>query len=120
MATSMGLIPNPFEFETLQEMYGLSPTDGVEFSGSGVMIASPPSGKICIYLNKIDVATNIHSPLAMEVTTLILTARLRRISCGGGYGLNRSYSVRSTTDAIIFSDIISQNCFPTIKTMPTS
>ncbi|CAI9277823.1 unnamed protein product [Lactuca saligna] len=55
MATSMGLVPNPSEFEALQETYDLSTVDGVDFPASGVVITSPPFGKIVVYLKTLDV-----------------------------------------------------------------
>lgn len=44
----MGLVLNPSGFETLQETYDLSTVDGVDFPASGVVITSPPSGKIIV------------------------------------------------------------------------
>ncbi|CAI9272169.1 unnamed protein product [Lactuca saligna] len=49
MASSMSLIPSSSEFTTLQEAYGLTPADGVEFPVAGVVITSPPSGKIVAF-----------------------------------------------------------------------
>ncbi|CAI9271171.1 unnamed protein product [Lactuca saligna] len=54
MASSQGLIPSSAEFVTLQEAYGLTLVDGVEFPVSGSLITWPPSGKAGVYLKTFD------------------------------------------------------------------
>lgn len=54
MASSHGLIPSSAEFVALQEAYGLTPADGVEFSVSGSLIIWPPPRKVGVYLKTFD------------------------------------------------------------------
>ncbi|CAI9287043.1 unnamed protein product [Lactuca saligna] len=42
----MSLIPSSPKFAALQEAYGLTLADGVEFPTSGVVITSPPPGSV--------------------------------------------------------------------------
>ncbi|CAI9297948.1 unnamed protein product [Lactuca saligna] len=48
------LIPSSSEFDTLQEAYGLTPADGVEFLVFGSLINRPPPGKVSVYLKTFD------------------------------------------------------------------
>ncbi|CAI9298764.1 unnamed protein product [Lactuca saligna] len=54
MAIAQGSIPSSSEFVTLQEAYGLTPADGVEFPVSGSLITRPPPGKVGVYLKTFD------------------------------------------------------------------
>ena len=54
MATPASLIRTTYEFENLQETYGLSLADRVEFPVPGAVITSPPSGKVNVYLKMLD------------------------------------------------------------------
>ncbi|CAI9300375.1 unnamed protein product [Lactuca saligna] len=46
VAIAQGSTPSSSEFVTLQEAYGLTPDDGVEFPVSGSLITHPPLGKM--------------------------------------------------------------------------
>lgn len=59
MASSMGLAPSSFEFATLQEDYGLIPTNGVEFPRGGAVITLTPPGKVGIYLMTFDASLRL-------------------------------------------------------------
>ena len=56
----MGLVPSSSNFSTLQEAYGLTPVDGVEFPIAGAMITSSTPGKVGVYLKTID--AGLHLP----------------------------------------------------------
>ncbi|CAI9285721.1 unnamed protein product [Lactuca saligna] len=50
MAGESSTLPSESDFRFLEETYGLSPTDGVEFPFPGLSILSPPPGKVGVYL----------------------------------------------------------------------
>lgn len=54
MASAQTLTPSSSEFDTLQEAYGLTPADGVEFPAPSSLITRPSAGKVGIYLKTID------------------------------------------------------------------
>ena len=59
MASSMGLVPCSTKVATLQEAYGLTPIDGVEFSTARVVITSPLPRKVGVYLKTFDAALRL-------------------------------------------------------------
>ncbi|CAI9268695.1 unnamed protein product [Lactuca saligna] len=54
MASTQSLIPSSYEFDTLQEAFGLTPANGVEFPVSSSLITRPTPGKVGVYLKTFD------------------------------------------------------------------
>lgn len=50
MTSAQSLTPSSFEFDTIQEAYGLTPADGVEFLAPSSLITRPSLGKLGVYL----------------------------------------------------------------------